>query len=261
LYNKIFKNDQISVGGPVQIKVPVNFQTIKMAYKPNAKDEDEQNEKEIEDREENDGQDYEEIIQSAKKESENIIKAAEIEAQRIIDEADKEAVERIKVAEDEARERGFEKGYKESKSTYEDLLSEAEFIKEHATVEYSEVMAGIEKDAIELIIDVAKKVIGEEVTLNKEHIVHLVGEALGKSSNRDNITVKVSDKDYDYVLENKDTLLSSVEGIGNLEIIKDLALNQGDCIVETSYGSIDGGVQTKLRKIEETFLQMISSTG
>lgn len=258
MYNKIFKSDQVSLGGPVQIRVPVSFQTIKMAYKSDAKDEREENENEEVEQEEDSSQRVEEIIQSAEKEAENIIKAAEIEAQRMLEVAENEAVQRIKIIEDEARQKGFEKGYEEAKSIYEDLLSEAEFIKEHSNIEYSEVMAGIEKDALEIIMDVARKVIGEEITLNKEHLVFLVGEALGKTSNREDITVKVSAQDYDYVVDNKEKLLSVVEGIGNLDVKRDPALKPGDCLVETSYGSIDAGVETKLRKIEEVFMKMVS---
>ncbi len=255
MYNKIFKSDQVNVGGPVQIRVPVNFQTIKMAYKTNAKFEDENLEQEVTEIEE---ANYEEIIERAKIQSEDLIKAAESQAQRIIEDAEDEACERIKALEAEARQQGFEKGYEEAKNMYEHLLSEAENIREHAKVEHSEVMAGIERDAIELIMDIARRVIGEEITLNKGHLVNIVGEALGKSSNRDNITVRVSAQDYDYVLDNTDKLLSMAEGIGEIDIKKDAALKPGDCLVETSYGSIDAGVETKLRKIEEAFIKMVS---
>lgn len=249
MYNKIFKSDQVNIGGPVEIRVPVNFQTIKRAYKNGNLGQ------EVTEIEETNS--YEEIIESAKIQSEDLIKAAEIQAQRIIENAEDEACERIKALEEEARQQGFEKGYEEAKNMYEHLLSEAENIREHAKVEYSEVMAGIERDAIELIMDIARRVIGEEITLNKGHLVNIVGEALGKSSNRDNITVRVSAQDYDYVLDNKDKLLSMAEGIGEIEIKKDAALKPGDCLVETSYGSIDAGVETKLRKIEEAFIKMV----
>ncbi len=258
MYNKIFKSDQVNVGGPVQIRVPVNFQTMKMAYKTNVKYESGNLEQEVTEIEETNSGSYEEIIESAKIESEDLIKAAEIQAQKIIEDAEDETCERIKALEDEARQKGFEKGYEEAKSMYEHLLSEAESIREHAKVEYSEGIAGIEKDAIELIMDITRRVIREEITLNKEHIVNIVGEAIGKSSNRDNITVRVSSQDYDYVLDNKDKLLSMAEGIGEIDIKKDAALKPGDCLVETSYGSIDAGVETKLRKIEEAFVKMVS---
>jgi flagellar assembly protein FliH len=257
LYNKIFKSDEVSVGGPVQIKIPVNFETIEGAYKPDAKFADENLEQDVTEIEETNSGNYEDIIERAKMQSEELIKAAEIQAQRIIEDAEAEAGERLKALEEEARQQGFDKGYEEAKNMYQHLLTEAEHIKEHAKLEYSKVMETIEKDAIDLIIDIARRVIGEEITLNKEHLVNIVGEALGKSSNRDNILVRVSAQDYDYVLENKDKLLSVAEGIGELDIKKDVALKPGDCLIETSYGSIDAGVDTKLKNIEEAFLKIV----
>jgi len=42
-------------------------------------------------------------------------------------------------------------------------------------------------------------------------------------------------------------------GIGQLEIVKDQALKLGALILETPYGSVDAGMDTKLKKIEEAF--------
>ena len=256
MYNKIFKSDQVSLGIPVQIRVPVNFQTIKMAYKPEAKEDSDELEKEAAEAEEDNSENYEDIIQKAKEEAEAIIEEAELEAQRILESAEIEAFNRKQSIEDESRQKGFETGYEEAKSMYEDLLSEAEFVKEHASVEYCEIMAGIEKDALELIMNIAEKVIGEEISLNKENIISIVGQALEKCSNREEIAVKVSVQDYDFLVDNKEKLLSMVDGIENLEIKRDHSLKPGDCLVETPYGSIDAGVQTKLRKIEEAFMKL-----
>lgn len=260
MYSKIFKSNEISLGEPVQIKIPANFQAIKMAYKLDVKSDSEAYEKKALKLEKSNSKNIEEIIQGAKNESESIIKAAEIKAQKMIEAAEKQVNERIQAIEEEARQKGFEKGYEqgyqEAKKMYEDLISEAELIREQANIEYNKIMSEIEADAIELVMDIARKVIGEEITLNKEHLIYLASEALGKSSNRDNIVLKVSTQDYDYLVDNKEKLLSMVEGVGNLDIKRDPALKTGDCIVETPYGSIDAGVETKLMKIEEAFMKM-----
>lgn len=262
MYNKIYKSDQVSVGIPVQISIPISFQTVKMVYK--AQDDLDNDETEnyteepIEESIEFENT-PEDVIKRAEEEAEVIIKDAEIEAQRILETAEAEAIERAQSIENEAMQKGFENGYEEAKRLYEDLLQEAECIKESAAKEYSEVMAGIEQDAIELIIDIARKVIGQEVALNKENILEQIKLALDKCSNRENITIKVSTQDYDFLVDNKEKILSRIDGIENLEIKRDPALKTSDCLVETSYGNIDAGVQTKLKKIEEVFLKVIGN--
>lgn len=249
------------MGEPVKIRIPTSFQTVKMAYKLDAEDDEGYGKNLL-----NIGKDgranIEEMVQEAKNQSEKMLKAAESRAKGIIEVAMNEAKEKAIAIEEEARqigfEKGYEQGYEEAKKMYEELVAEAELIKERAIDEYNKAMSQIEADALELIMDVSRKVIGEQITLNKEYLIHLVGEALGKSSNRENIMLKVSNQDYDFVMDNKEKILSMVEGVGTLDIKRDPALNPGDCLVETPYGSIDAGVETKLRKIEEAFMKMVS---
>ncbi|NLD45624.1 MAG: flagellar biosynthesis protein [Clostridiaceae bacterium] len=257
LYNKIFKSSQVSIGGTIQIKAPLNFQTIKMAEVPEANAENAF----IESNEELESMSREyvqNLIDKANEEASDIIKEAELEAERIMDNARTQADELVSSTEEKARKIGFENGYEEAKKQYEDLLMEAEFIKQHAETEYHEILAGIEKDAVNLVLDIARKVIGTEVNLNKENILDLVRQGIERCSNRDDVVLKVSASDYDYLTENKDKLLSTIEGIGEIDIRKDPSLKPGACIIETLYGSVDAGANTKLDKIEHAFRKIMS---
>ncbi|TYQ13158.1 UNVERIFIED_CONTAM: flagellar assembly protein FliH [Acetivibrio alkalicellulosi] len=248
MHNKVFKSNQINVGIPVQIRTPINFHTIKKIEQPQMDNEDLINEqKERADR----------IIDDAKELAEDIIKEAELEAVKLIEAAQREGDKLMASIEEEARSKGFEKGYNEAKKQYEDLLQEAESTKEHASLEYREIIEGIERDIVDIILDVAKKVIGEEITLNKENILELIRQGVEKCSNKEHITIKVSPQDYDFVIENRDKIYTLAEGIGKLDIKKDLSLKTGACIIETPYGIVDSGVGTKLDKIEEAFLKLL----
>lgn len=251
MYNKVFKNYQVSIGNPFRISTPFHFNTVKTA--------------EIIDSNEDEkvcrlsAADAEDIIEQARKEAELIIKEAQYEASRILENAQSELEQIRRAAEDEARRRGYEDGLRESKKQYEDLLREAQLIKESARVEYGKVISGIESDAVELVLDIARRVIGMELSSNRENVLHLVRQALDKCTNREKIILKVSSGDYEYVLENKERLLSMVEGISELEIKRDCSLKTGSCLVETQYGSIDAGAETKLKKIEEAFRQALGA--
>ncbi len=263
--SKILKNYQISVGAPVQIIQPHMVKGIK----PRENIRHTEPETEIKDdftgidtQEEIDSSpdvDVSAIIDNAHQEAALIIKEAGYEAERLMEEAQRQAEEHRAVVEQEAWQTGYDEGYKagyaEAQGQYEDLLKEAELIRDSAKNDYASVLADIEGDAIEMILDIAKNVIGVEISFNKEDILYLVKQAFEKCSNRENILLKVSPEDFDYVSANKQRLISMVDGLGELEIKNDLSLKVGACIVETRYGSIDAGVQTKLRKIEEAFRQ------
>ena len=87
--------------------------------------------------------------------------------------------------------------------------------------------------------------------------MYLVKQAFEKCANRENIVLKAAPEDHEFLVNNKDRLLSMVEGVGELEIKKDTSLKPGGCIVETLYGSMDAGIQIKMKKIEEAFRQVI----
>jgi len=255
--NKVFKSSQINIGIPVQIKVPINYQNIKRVKEPEIDFDSCVNEKSeiLSKKLENEKA----MLEKARHEADEIIKEAELEASKILEEAREKGLQLIAEIEEDSRQRGFEKGYEEAKSQYEDLVQEAEFIRENALKEYKEALQSIEKDAMNVILDISRKVIGAEISMNKEKLLDMISQAFERCSNREDITLKVSSADYDFIVENKDRILSMVEGIGQLDIVKDQALKFGALILETPFGSVDAGMDTKLKKIEEAFYKILAS--
>ncbi|HOV27375.1 MAG TPA: FliH/SctL family protein [Pseudobacteroides sp.] len=251
MYNKVYKNYQISLGVPFQVNQSLNFKTIKRVDIGNEED------SEIYITPQEESKIREQILQSARDEADLIIKEANYEAERIINEIQNEAIENANAIIQEARQKGFEEGYNEVKKQYEDLLVEAESIKEHARVEYKEVLESIESDAVNIVLDITRKVLGMEISTNKEVILSLIKQAFEKCSSKENVVLKVSNEDYEYVCANKDVIMGQVEGIGELDIKKDSSLKAGGCIVETPYGTIDAGMETKFKKIENAFRDVI----
>lgn len=252
--NKVYKNYQVNLGIPFQVKPLFNYQNIKRIEALNLND-DEISESNIEIPESK-----EQIIENAKNEAELIIREAQYEADRILENTQAEAEENKNKIFEEAHQIGYNEGYNQAKQQYEDLINEAELIRETAKIEYKETLDNIENDAINLILDIAKNVIGTEISFHKEDILYLVKQAFEKCANKEIVLLKAASDDYDYIIANKAKLLSMLEGVGELKIKKDNSLKVGSCVVETPYGSIDAGIHTKMKKIEELFKQMIGKS-
>ena len=252
MYNKVFKNHQINLGMPYEVKVPPNLHVNRLNE---IGKEEEKLKKEIE------AKDPEDIKKKAEEEARQIQEVAENEARKIISDASKEAGKIARDAFDEAMKKGYEEGLKRAHEEYEDLIKEAETISEDARVQYREVLEGIESDVVEVILGVAKKVIESEISTNRDSILHIVKQAFMKCSNRDGMVLKVSPGDYDELVDKKDIFSEMVEGMGEFEIKKDASLKPGACIVETLYGCIDASTETRFRKIEEAFRNEIGKQG
>lgn len=254
--NKIYKNNQVNVGVPFQIKFPVTYQPPVKNIGPKAdlEQDEEQEQEQV---------DYkalgEEIINKAKAEADMIIKEALLEAKDIIKNASVDVENLKQQVSEEARAEGYETGLAQAKQEYEALIKEAQDIKTQAGIDYKKILDSLEEDSVNTILDIAKKVISKELEC-KQNILLLVKDAFEKCSKDRKAILKLSEHDFDFVNEHKDELESMLERSEEIEIKKDLSLKEGGCIIETSFGSIDASVDTKLEKIENDFKDILNES-
>ena len=112
--------------------------------------------------------------------------------------------------------------------------------KEQSRKAYEDTLSTLEHDILDLVLGIAAKVVGDEIRNNRESILGVVRETISSCSNRDNIVIKVSAEDYEFVMANEDTLRNSIKGLNELEIRKDGSLAKGSCVIDTEFGSVDG---------------------
>jgi flagellar assembly protein FliH len=151
-------------------------------------------------------------------------------------------------------------GRREGREAYDSLIAEAGRIRADAEEKYRKLLAGAEGDMLELVLKVSRKVIGDEIAFNRNSIIMMIKDALGNCTNREELILKISPEDYEFVMENKNNLLSMVEGIDSLEIRRDLSLGPGSCFIETPFGSLDAGADTRLSKIEDALYRILSAS-
>jgi flagellar assembly protein FliH len=58
-------------------------------------------------------------------------------------------------------------------------------------------------------------------------------------------------------MENRERLTEGVKNIRDLVIKKDNSLQRGGCIVETGFGSVDSGIETQLKAVEDAFREIL----
>ncbi|HHV99006.1 MAG TPA: flagellar biosynthesis protein [Clostridiaceae bacterium] len=249
MYSRVYKNYQINVGVPFHIKAPVIFQTAECPETLSADDSeatDFMNEESTE-----------KYLRMKQEQADAIIREAELEAERIIEQAHRDSERKKNAVLEEARKKGYEKGYAEGKKQYEDLIEEVQKQKEDSLREYQQTLESLESDIVEIVLDITKKVIGNEIKTNRNVVLNLVREAFVRCTNKEKMILKVSSEDYDYVIENKNEILSTVEGIDDFDVREDPSMKPGSCIIETPFGNVDAGADTKITKIEELFMQAV----
>jgi flagellar assembly protein FliH len=249
LSNKIFKNNQVNVGIPFQVRFPVTYQppVARAALNPDAEEDGLQQEQSI---------DYkavgEAIINKARAEADMIVKEALLEAKDIVIKASDEMKElKTKVIE-ESKAEGYKEGVAQAENEYENQLTEVQELKEQVSVEYEKILESLEEDTVNTILHIARKVISNELKC-KDNILLLVKDAFEKCSKEHKVVLKLSEQDYEYINENREELNKMLERSEEVEIKKDLSLKEGGCVIDTPLGSIDASAYSKFDKIEDEF--------
>lgn len=195
------------------------------------------------------------------------------EAEQTIREAGNAAAEIIKKAEDKAKvileragEEGYEKGYRDGLQkgkqqgldTSSKIIEEAVKIRQRAVNEKEKMVREAEQRIVEIILEIAKKVLGEQMRVDKEAILGPVQNALEKCSFSRKVVMRVAPEDYETVSLWKNKLMLEMEGVSEFEIMMENTLSPGSCVLETEAGYINSGVEVQLERIEKCFKELLS---
>lgn len=118
----------------------------------------------------------------------------------------------------------------------------------------TQVAADVERDAIELALALAEKVLAGALQARPELVVEVVQGALRRVNDRRRITVLVNPGDLETVGAAVGELLSPASGIEHCEVQGDARVERGGAIVRTIEGEVDAGVQTQLERAREVVL-------
>lgn len=189
----------------------------------------------------------EQMLEDSRFEAEKIISDAHDEAAKIIEEANLRA--------DEIRQKsvqeGIEKGIKQGEEQVTDTMSSALETLNEAVKERKKIIKDSEAELVRLAIKIAEHVIHKEVTVDKEIVMSIIADALGKMSDRENIIIRVSKEDAEYVKKFKDKIAGMMDGVKSISIIEDSFMEPGGCVIETNLGYVDARIATKISLIEQ----------
>lgn len=194
-------------------------------------------------------------------EAEAGLEAAEAEAERIVAEARAQALEietqarhdaevQKTSAAEEGMKQGYDEGYARGMAEADGLKQELADRRRQLEAEFDALLEDLEPRFIETITDVYSHIFGVDLSDNRDILVHLIDATLRKVESSKTFIVHVSTEDYPYVNMQKQTLMEgAAAGRGLIEIIEDIALAKGDCLIETDGGIFDCGLGTQLEEL------------
>ena len=200
-------------------------------------------------------------------EAQVIKQQAEEEAQRIIAEANNKAQEQEKEvrqslegerneSKEQGRVEGREDGYAEGKAEVERLIERTQTVLERAQNKRSEILNETEKEIVDLVLLIARKVIKVISENQRDIITTNVVEALRKVKTKGNVVIRVNLVDLKLATEHKQDFIKLMEGVSSINIVEDSSVDSGGCIIETDFGEIDARISSQLAELENKILEI-----
>lgn len=108
-----------------------------------------------------------------------------------------------------------------------------------------EIIAQSETEMVELALEIAKKIVGREVTIDREVALTLVKISLAKLHNRTFAKVLLNPEDFTYMQSH----LEKADFHGSIELIEDRSISLGGCLIQTETGEIDARIESQFDEI------------
>lgn len=195
----------------------------------------------------------------AKSVAENLLREASGKAKKIVEDAKAEAAafkDRVMMqAKEEGRREGHELGFKQGAEEARRLVARIQEVLHEAKVKRDQIIRGSERDILELVLDVAKKVVKTEIMQNEKIVINNIRAALKKISGKEEITIRVNMSDLNLTQKHKDEFLSQVKGLRNIRFIEDSSIERGGCRIDTDFGSVDAQVSTQIEELGKRLLK------
>lgn len=169
----------------------------------------------------------------------------------------------LKRRETEAAEKGysvgFEKGLADAKEQIDttvqhlmDLIRELDNFAERRGKQ-------LLPDLVSLSIEIAEKVIHKELDLDREAVVAVATDALGKVSSVDEqVTILVNPIDFDSI-EHRLSMLRESSGLKHIEVKPSESIHPGGCYVETVSGAVDARIEEQIKEVRNAVRTALDS--
>ena len=153
----------------------------------------------------------------------------------------------------ELKEQAKEEGFSEGLQKFNEHLI-------HFDKQIRLIRMELQKQILPLALKAAKKIVGEQISLNPETIVEIVIQTLLPVSQNHRFNIYVNKVDKEILEAQKPRIKSILEQIQVLTIQERNDISPGGCIIETETGIINASIENQWRALESAFEKYTQAT-
>lgn len=184
----------------------------------------------------------EQTIQNAQQKAQEILNQAQMDAELIQQQAQE-------MGQQQGFDEGYQAGYNQAIQESLNIIEASETIINGAYQAQKEIMINSEREMIELITAIAKKIIHKELKTQPDIIIKLTESAIRELKDRDLVKVIVNPQNVEILQLAAQELKEKISSLEVIKIIEDRNIPMGGVIVESVSGKIDAQVDVQLEEI------------
>jgi len=196
------------------------------------------------------------IKQQAQAEAEQIVSDAQFRANELENEIRQSLEGERKEAREQGRVEGREDGFNDGKAEVDHLIQRTQVMLERAQDKRGEILKETEKEIVDLVLLISRKVIKVISENQRDVIIANVIEALRKVKAKGSVIIRVNLADLKLATEHKQDFIRMIEGVDTIHVMEDSSVDKGGCIIETDFGEIDARIASQLAELENKILEI-----
>ncbi|MFP4375873.1 MAG: flagellar assembly protein FliH [Spirochaetales bacterium] len=197
------------------------------------------------------------IKQDAEADAERIRKESQEEVDQLKKDAERAAEEKEEEARKQGHSEGREEGFAEGRAESERLIDRLHVVINRAIERRNEIIEESETQIVNLVLQIAKKVVKVISENQKNVVVNNVVQALRKLKEKSDVIIRVNIQDLEMVTNHVQEIIERVEREHHITIAEDSTVDPGGAIIETDFGEIDARIASQLQEIEDQILELV----
>ena len=207
------------------------------------------------------GEDLQKLKEDAETEARRILEDAKAQAESILQEAKEQAEAWKADVLVQARQQGQQEAKAEADRAEAQRASEYQKKLAGLDTEYQKRIDELEPEFVDTITGIYEYIFHVDLHSYREVLCYLISSTMRKTEDNRSFLVHVSKEDYPYVsMQKRQIMAEATAPNSTVEIVEDMTLGKGECLIETDNGIFDCGLGTQLSELRQK-LKLLSYEG
>ncbi len=197
------------------------------------------------------------ILDAVREESLRVVETAQKNAEQLLEQARQESVRLAEEASAAGHREGFLVGVEAARQECDGQVQFANRVVQQAELERKERIRTAEEAIAELALSVAGRIVERALDNDGEYVLRIVQSVLSEVERAPKVELLVAAVDYGNAVSRRAEFERALAPQTQLIIAPDHTLLQGDVMIVSEYGTLDGRVATRLEEAGRTLRDIV----